>query len=310
MEKSTFAPIAIFAYKRQVHLSRTIESLKNNPEACLSFLTVFCDGAKKDDDKADVEAVRNYADQIQGFAKINIVKRQTNLGLSANIVSGVTHLTESFGRVIVVEDDLVCSPYFLRYMNDALNIYSEDDCVASIHGYIYPVKRQLPDTFFLRGADCWGWATWWRSWQHFRSDGSALLAELESRGLVYDFDMDGQYGFTRMLIDQIAGRNDSWAIRWHASCFLDGRLTLYPGRSLVHNIGNDGSGTHSKISDIYEQTLSTIPLILTRQPTIESLEGRAAIVNYFKNIRLKLPYRILRNLLRSLTSRNYTKGTN
>jgi hypothetical protein len=291
-------------------LKYTIESLQSNPEASLSFLTVFCDAAKCDEQKADVAAVHDFADQIEGFKKIHIVKRQSNLGLAANITDGVTQLTETFGRVIVVEDDLMLSPYFLRYMNDALNIYSEDDCVASVHGYSYPVDGALPETFFLRGADCWGWATWRRAWQHFRPDGSALLAELETRGLTYEFDMDGQYGFTRMLRDQIAGRNNSWAIRWHASCFLDGRLTLYPGRSLVHNIGNDGSGTHSKHTNIYEQTLSKVPIDLTRQPTIESREGRAAFVHYFKSTRFKLTGRTLRIFLQALKARFYIRRAN
>jgi hypothetical protein len=198
---------------------------------------------------------------------------------------------------------MMLSHNFLHYMNDALDLYANDENVASIHGYCYPVNGVLPETFFLRGADCWGWATWRRAWQHFRPDGSTLLAELESRGLVYEFDMDSQYGFTQMLRDQIAGRNNSWAIRWHASCFLDGRLTLYPGRSLVHNIGNDGSGTHSKHTNIYEQTLSNVPIALTRLPTIESQEGRVAFVRYFKSVRPKLPSRILRAFLWSLKAR-------
>jgi hypothetical protein len=297
------APIALFAYMRPEHLATTVHSLAANPEATNTHLTVFCDAAKKPDHQPGVDAVRQFVASIVGFASVTVVERARNWGLAASIIDGVTRIVGEHGRVIVVEDDMMLSHNFLHYMNDALDLYANDENVASIHGYCYPVNGVLPETFFLRGADCWGWATWRRAWQHFRPDGSTLLAELESRGLVYEFDMDSQYGFTQMLRDQIAGRNNSWAIRWHASCFLDGRLTLYPGRSLVHNIGNDGSGTHSKHTNIYEQTLSNVPIALTRLPTIESQEGRVAFVRYFKSVRPKLPSRILRAFLWSLKAR-------
>jgi len=109
--------------------------------------------------------------------------------------------------------------------------------VGSIHGYWYPVDRQVPETFFLRGASCWGWATWSRAWQLFEGDGRQLLAELERQGLTHRFDLDGAMAYTRMLKDQIAGKNNSWAIRWHAAMFLAGRLQLSPGTSLVRNTG-------------------------------------------------------------------------
>jgi hypothetical protein len=288
---------------RPEHLATTVHSLAANPEATNTHLTVFCDAAKKPDHQPGVDAVRQFVASIVGFASVTVVERARNWGLAASIIDGVTRIVGEHGRVIVVEDDMMLSHNFLHYMNDALDLYANDENVASIHGYCYPVNGVLPETFFLRGADCWGWATWRRAWQHFRPDGSTLLAELESRGLVYEFDMDSQYGFTQMLRDQIAGRNNSWAIRWHASCFLDGRLTLYPGRSLVHNIGNDGSGTHSKHTNIYEQTLSNVPIALTRLPTIESQEGRVAFVRYFKSVRPKLPSRILRAFLWSLKAR-------
>lgn len=276
------APVALFAYMRPDHLRTTVASLRANPEARRTALTVFCDAPKKPEHAAGVEAVRAFADTIDGFASVTVVRRERNFGLAASIIDGVTRLTETHGRVIVVEDDLLLSPHFLRYMNEALDLYADDEQVASIHGYCYPVTGALPETFFLRGADCWGWATWRRAWAHFRPDGKALLAELQQRRLTHEFDYDGQYGFTRMLRDQIAGRNDSWAIRWHASCYLAGMLTLYPGRSLVHNIGNDASGTHCDERTDYAQTVAAEPVPVARQPLEVSTTARAAFVGFFR----------------------------
>lgn len=294
------APVALFAYMRPDHLRTTVTSLRENPEAARTHLTVFCDAPKKPEHAGGVEAVRQFADTIDGFASVTVVRRERNYGLAASIIDGVSRLTEAHGRVIVVEDDLLLSRHFLRYMNDALELYADDEQVASVHGYCYPVGRALPETFFLRGADCWGWATWRRAWAHFRADGPALLAELEQRGLTHEFDYDGQYGFTRMLRDQIAGRNDSWAIRWHASCYLAGLLTLYPGRSLVHNIGNDASGTHCDDRTDYAQTVATEPVGVERQPLVVSAVARGAFVEFFRAGRPSPVARVARVLRRVL----------
>jgi len=182
----------------------------------------------------------------------------------------------SHGRVVVVEDDLLLSPHFLRYMNDGLALYAGNERVASIHGYRYPCTDPLPETFFLRGADCWGWATWSRAWQHFEPDGTALLARLRERRLTRAFDLDASFPYTRMLEDQVAGRNDSWAIRWHASCFLKELLTLYPGRTLVENIGNDSTGTHSARTEVFSAAPTDAPVEVRTIAIEESSEGRAA----------------------------------
>jgi hypothetical protein len=298
--RADLAPVALFAYMRPDHLRITLSSLRANPEAPATHLTIFCDGPKRPEHAAGVEAVRSCADSLDGFASVTVVKREHNLGLAASIIDGVTRLAAAHGRVIVVEDDLALSRHFLRYMNDGLAVYADDEQVASIHGYCYPLGEALPETFFLRGADCWGWATWQRAWAHFRADGAALLADLEARRLTHEFDFDGQYGFARMLRAQIAARNDSWAIRWHASCYLDGLLTLYPGRSLVHNIGNDASGTHCRERTDYAQTVAAEPIFVERQPLQVSPQARAAVVRFFRAGRPHATVRVARVLLRVL----------
>ena len=282
---SDLAPVVVFAYARLDHIQRTIESLRLNAEAACTELHVYCDAAKSPSVQARVDAVRDYVASIDGFRSVQRIYRDCNLGLARSIIDGVSSLLDRHDRVIVVEDDLLLSPHFLRYMNEALALYADDPSVASIHGYSYPAGPTLPETYFLRGADCWGWATWRRAWPLFRADGAALLAELRERGLSRRFDLDGSFAFTHMLEQQVAGRNDSWAIRWHASCFLAGHLTLYPGRSLVHNIGNDDSGTHASRTSMFGSTVAAEPVPVRRQPLIESEAARAAIVSYLQACR-------------------------
>lgn len=256
------APVVLFCYSRAKHLRLTLESLKRNYGAEDSELIVFSDAPKGESDKKSVAEVRALLRDVRGFKSIRIIERQNNYGLSGSIIEGVTRVLAEYERVIVLEDDMVTSPHFLNYMNQALSIYENEDSVACIHGYVFPVSAILPEAFFLPGADCWGWGTWRSSWADFERDGAKLLHELERRELLNYFDYNGAYLYSKMLKDQIHGKNDSWAIRWYASAFLSNRLTLYPGRSLVHNIGNDMSGVHSVQTKAYDTEVSSTPINL------------------------------------------------
>lgn len=276
------APIVLFAFNRPSHLAACLESLRTNPEAAASALHIFCDGPRHDGDAEGTAAVRRIARAAQGFASVTVVEQPENRGLARSVIAGVTALLASNETVIVVEDDLVVAPGFLRFMNDALTLYAADERVASIHGYVYPVSGPLPATFFLRGADCWGWATWARAWKVFEADGAALLGALRASGLERRFDLDGAYPYTGMLSAQVAGRNASWAVRWHASCFLRDMLTLYPGQSLVRNIGNDASGTHCADTARFEVEFPNRPPALQRIPLVESEDARKAFAHFLR----------------------------
>jgi len=291
------ATVLLFGYARADHLRRTVDALRANPLSTQTSLIVFCDAAKHSGQASAVEAVREVARSIDGFASVRHVFRARNLGLAASLIDGISTALVDAERVIVLEDDLVVAPSFLAFMNQGLELYENDDRVASIHGYTYPVDEALPETFFLRGADCWGWATWRSAWRHFEPDGRALLARLRAANLTRQFDLGGAYPYTRMLEDQIAGRNDSWAVRWHASCFLHDLLTLYPGQSLVRNIGGDDSGTHSGSTTDYDVELGEAPLPLGRIAIEESTVATRGVADFFRRKRA-LPRRIVNRLRR------------
>lgn len=279
------APIALFVYNRPEHTMRTLTALAANELAAKSDLFVFSDGPRNEQVADGVRRVRELAGTISGFRSVTVVERQENFGLSRSVISGVTDLVEKYGRVVVLEDDLVISPYFLRYMNDALELYANDERVISVHGYVYPVQGELPETFFLRGADCWGWGTWKRGWDLFETDGARLLKELKKRRLTREFDFDNSYPYTRMLERQVRGENDSWAIRWYASAFLGGKLTLYPGRSLVQNIGNDASGTHSGRYDHFHVALTDMPVKLDTIAIEASGSATREVADFFRSLK-------------------------
>ncbi len=276
------APIVLFAFNRPDHLRRTLESLAANGLAPETDLTIFCDGPRNDAEREKTDAVRAVARAAPGFHSCAVVERGKNHGLAASIIAGVTELVSANGRVIVLEDDMVTSPHFLRYMNEGLEAYAEVPEVASIHGWCFPHTVQSPpETFFLRGADCWGWATWKRAWDIFEPDAGKLLTRLRQRGLNDAFDLEGAYSYTDMLRATQEGKISSWAVRWHASAFLAGMYTLHPGRSLVKNIGLDASGTHCGVNREFEVVLAKMPVIVAMQPVEESALMRQAQKDFY-----------------------------
>jgi hypothetical protein len=244
------APIAIFAYKRPAHARRLLQSLAANPEFAHSPVYVFCDGPRNETDREPVEETRRV---VRTFAPAGakIVAQAENLGLSRSVIGGVGQVCAAHGRAIVLEDDLIVAPSLLRFFNAALDHYAAEERVMHVSGYVFPTGAPLPETFFYRAASCWGWATWQRAWRHFQPDGSLLLEQLRSRRLLGAFDIDDTYPYTAMLEGQIAGRNDSWAVRWHGSVLLQGGLCLHPGRTLVVNDGFDGSGEHCRAESCF-----------------------------------------------------------
>jgi hypothetical protein len=297
------APIALFVYDRLWHTQQTVSALQRNFLAEESDLIIFSDGAKSAEKQAGVNDVRRYVKSVGGFNSVEVVEREANLGLAGSIIDGVTRVCAQRGQVVVLEDDLVTSPYFLQYMNGALQRYARDERVISIHGYIYPVADSLPTTFFLRGADCWGWATWKRGWDLFEADAGELYSKLQLSEESHVFDFDGTSAYTGMLKQQIEGHVNSWAIRWYASAFLANKLTLYPGVSLVRNIGNDNSGTHSRQTEMFDVPLAQEPVALAEIPVQASAIAYAAVSRYFKSQKSSLLRRILGKLARWLRQR-------
>jgi putative methyltransferase (TIGR04325 family) len=204
-------------------------------------------------------------------------------------MQGVSEVIKGSGRVIVLEDDHVVSKEFLRFMNEALEKYEQNDEVACISGYVYPLEYKPKNAFFIRGADCWGWATWKNKWALLERDAKKLIGEIESSELSNLFNYDGSYPYMQMLLDRLSGVNNSWAILWYASAFVNNKLCLYPPSSLIQNIGNDGSGTNHRVwTNLYDVSLDESVEFAWPVKIEESKEGRDLFKSFFKGVNTSL----------------------
>ena len=242
------APVALFGYNRADHLQQTVEHLLANDLADATDVYFFSDGPRDSAAESGVAAVRRYGRSVSGFHSMTVIERPHNMGLRASMIDGVSSVAEKHGRVVVVEDDILASPGFLRYMNDALEFYENYHSVGSISGYMpHEVTRAASlspqQTVFHYRPNCWGWATWWSRWGKADwepSDWRRHVTSARRRKLL----ARGGTDMIVMLRCSMEGMNQSWMARWYFNCYLHGMLTLWPGASLVTNIGFDGSGVH------------------------------------------------------------------
>lgn len=251
---TNFAPIIVFAYDRPDHLRRTLDALARNDLASQSDLYIYCDGAKETASIEQIERIREnrkVAHGADGFKSATIIEREENVGLKANIVGAVTEIVNKYGRVITLEDDIVTSTGFLRYMNDALELYKNDEQVMHISGYMWPHRYRLPETFFYPvpypGG---GWATWARAWQHYSDDAEALFHYWKERW--EEFNLFGGDYLQKQLIANYKGEMNTWFIKWHAVMLHRKGLTLYPRQSLTNNIGFDSLATNCYQTNMFD----------------------------------------------------------
>ena len=283
------APIVLFTYCRLKNTRETVSCLLENREAADSDLIVYSDAPKNEKAVEAVNAVRAYLHSVTGFKSVTVVERPENQGLVRNIVSGVTETVNQYGRVIVLEDDHSVSPFFLRYMNEALDRFEGRADIACIHGYVYPHKHPLPEAFLIKGADCWGWATWKRAWDLFDSDAAQLYRRMVEQGRQNEFDFNGSYPYTKMLKEQAEGTAGSWAICWYASAFLLNMFTVYPNESLVSINSLRDEGVHNSSTRGMQKFVVSPkkePIDWGRASLQEeSMEGRMEFERFFRSLK-------------------------
>ena len=250
------APIVIFSYNRPEHLHRTLTALAQNELAAQSELYIYCDGVKEgatDEQKKRVEENRKVAHSTEGFRVVNVIERSQNIGLKANIVNAVTEIVNQYGRIITLEDDIITSPGFLQFMNEALEMYKNDERVMHISGYMWPHRWLLPNTFFFSAPCPWGWATWKRAWQYYDDDAVKLYHQWESRW--DEFNSFGGNYLQQQLEANYKGRLSTWYVKWHAALLGQHGLSLYPGQSLVGNTGFEENATNCTSTDRFNVEL-------------------------------------------------------
>jgi hypothetical protein len=289
----TIAPIVLFVYSRPEHTQRTLEALAANALAEQSDLIVYADAARSEREAEAVRAVRELVRAASRFRSVNVIARETNYGLAANIMEGVTEVCSRYGRVIVLEDDIVTSPHFLTFMNSALDRYADESRVWHISGWNVPIGMAKKNRAFAwRMMECWGWATWSDRWNHFTKDTDSLLRTITSKRK-YRFNLDGHVDYFSQILSNKKGKINTWAVYWYATIFLRDGLCISPYQSLIANIGLDGSGLHCGSSSSFLKNQLGEPISAWPDVLEEDVETVSRIKRFHrnKNILMMMPLR-------------------
>ncbi|WP_083932857.1 glycosyltransferase family 2 protein [Gillisia sp. CAL575] len=297
------SPICLFTYNRLDETSQTVDALKRNYLAWDSELFIFSDGPKDEKGIIRIQEVRDYLKTITGFKRIIIRESQDNNGLANSIINGVSEVVQEYGKVIVLEDDLITSPNFLNFMNEALSFYKEEEHIQSVNGYSLPLSKFNEDFYILTRPFSWGWATWENRWDKNIFNRTRLQKEIDSNpDLLTKFAKSCGQDTPKMLKDSISGKNNSWYIRWAYDHFRNHKFSVYPVNSLVENIGFNSDGTHCNGIGAYNFRMKPSP---KREFKFEEFAYPSERITneflYYFSIKRKLEVRI--NALKTSTGR-------
>lgn len=302
------APIVLFVYNRPWHTQQTIEALQKNDLASESELIIYADGVKNSDSSLKVKEVRDYIGVIDGFKKVTVIEQDMNLGLALSIIRGVTKVINKYGRVIVLEDDMVTSPFFLKFMNDALAFYEDENQVWHISGWSYPVDlTSINDVYLYRVMECWGWATWKKNWHYYEKNTKKLIKDF-SKDDIKRFNLDGAYnGWLQVTLNKYR-YIDTWAIYWYATIFKKNGLCVNPIKSFVKNIGLDGSGQNCKDPSYRDNViLNNKRDIQFTSDIYEDSDIVEQIKPYLKTVEKSIVVKIFNKFTRAIFKRNFIK---
>jgi hypothetical protein len=294
--------IALFVYNRLEHTKNTINALKRNDVSNVT-LYVFSDGFKNSDDEKSVNQLRLYLKNIEGFSKVIVTESNENKGLAKSIISGVTSVLKKHETVIVLEDDLVVSPYFVDYMRNGLLKYKDDRQVMSIAGYSYPIFAETledkSDTYFLKLTTSWGWGTWKDSWDFFEKDVDKIVQNF-SKDEIKEFNINNSENYWKQVLLNKSKVIDTWAIFWYAAVYKNNGLTLFPKVSMVDNTGHDGSGTNCGATNRYDVRLNDSAIKFYEENIKENKYARNQLEQYFKDTKISFMIRAINYVKRKI----------
>lgn len=267
------APVIVFNYNRPEHSKQVWEALAKNEYAADTELYLYCDGPKADASGEMRQRIAYLHEQAKKYAieapkqgkfkSVHVVCAEKNKGLANSIIGGVTEVLMKYERVIVLEDDLLTSPYFLTYMNEALDYYANRQAVMSIAANRPPLSKfEIPmdypyDVFVNLGGYSTGWATWRNRWERVDWSMDYLPELLKHPAEIEAFKRVGDNVFDMLLL-QRDGKIDSWAVRFCYAHFHEHSVGILPCVSYVDNIGFDGTGVHSGVNnaDLFRNDLT------------------------------------------------------
>lgn len=285
-----YAPVVLFTYKRPVHTKMVLDALSNCDLIQETDVIIYADGMKQTATQKDKEEI-NQTRQIlldykenHNFKSLELHLSDENKGIAYSVKKGAVKELDKYGKIIIMEDDIVPQKGFVKYMNEALDKYENEDKVWGISAYAFPLKNEKlvqEEIFFLPVNCSWGWATWKSRWDKVDLNVTSIFERFERNKVERENYNFGNYYYYEILEVLRDKKSDVWDALFQASMFLDNGVFLYPKRSLAKNIGFDATGTHCNEEDAFFNTTQTDYVNLNTIPVTADNEGRRQVEKAF-----------------------------
>ena len=246
--------IVLFAYNRPSHLRRVLIALENRG---INEVNLFVDGPKNNNDKIIQKEIkqtfRNNKFNFKMKKKIFFSKK--NKGLANSIINGITYVAKKSEYIIILEDDCIPREGFFKFIEKNIKNLKDRKDIAGICGYQIPelhkkflLNKNLK-TIVLKYFIPWGWCVSSKHWLKF------MEYETNNKRV--------KDGILNKIKKIVKNEKKIWSYNFIKYNYLNQLSYLYPSKSLVKNIGFDGSGINSKITDIFTTSFSNSKKIET-----------------------------------------------
>ena len=255
-------PILIIAYNRPNKLKALIAKISYIKP---TKIYVSCDGPKKNnlEEINKIKKIKKIINtDINWESEIKKNYSNFNQGCKLGCINAISWFFEQEEYGIILEEDCIPDLSFFEYAAFLLKKYSKNEEIFLISSDGRATKQfNASDSYyFSRYPTLWGWASWRRSWNIYKSD----LKKWSLKDLTYvnDITKSGKTKrFWKSNFKQVITKNfDTWDYQLAYTCFKRKMFTIVPSVNLVSNIGFDNEATHCLDSNSINANLKTFKI--------------------------------------------------
>lgn len=242
----------------------TAKVLKKILAAKPSTLLLAQDGPRTDTacDEDNVKECRKQVEelvaQIDWACNVYRNYAKENMSCDPREYTAISWAFTIVDKLIIMEDDCLCSNSVLPFMEELLLRYEYDERIAMICGFErFGKNPYCKDSYYFTQASCGGgWATWKRCWDDVERiandysfmDDADLTKTVDS--YVKKHCMRVYKDYTSRIKDareenRTHGSIQSWELAQSVSMVMESRLAINPSKNLIKNIGIVPGATHS-----------------------------------------------------------------
>ena len=247
-------PILVIGFNRPKALKKLLSKL-DLTDGRRIYISI--DGPRNSAESIKVKKVQKLAEeyaQANRHLEIQLKFLDSNLGCKVGVSSAIDWAFESENALIILEDDIIVSEEFFKYMDMSLKNFESESQIWHISGFSPLLPPYLhPTSYQTNFAHVWGWGTWKNRWVKYDRD----LSGFEPTSLSHTKTLkeaplsDNAHEFFRRNLVACKEGFDTWDFQWQFTIWSNGGLAISPGERLSGNSGFGPTASHTKFAGFW-----------------------------------------------------------